>query len=83
MLPIHPAALPTWYLGIAAKETAPIVEAHLSLHDEEVDAASEEGLEECGAWLDWQGRRGCGVDGALLVLGLQNGGDDIRWANER
>ena len=76
---LHPATIPAWHLGLAAKETAPVVEALISVHDEQVD----DELASCGAWIDWAGQRGCGVDGAVRVLGLDQAKGDIAWDSKR
>lgn len=76
---VHPATIPAWHLGLAAKETAPIVQAFIGLHDQLVD----DELTSCGAWIDWAGQRACGVDGALSVLGLDQGTGEIAWDKHR
>jgi hypothetical protein len=67
--------LSTWHLGLSAKETAPLVEAIVTLHAQEVTGE----LNECGAWIEWNGIKDCGVEGAVKVLGLEKGKGDIAW----
>lgn len=67
--------LSTWHLGLAAKETAPLVEAIVSLHAQEVT----DELSQCGAWIEWNDKKACGIEGAVKVLGLVQGKGDIAW----
>lgn len=62
-----------WDLGLAARETAPRVEALLKVHDE-LDAT---GMDECGAWVQWKGRRGCGKSGLEDVLSASVGDEQV------
>jgi hypothetical protein len=62
-----------WDLGLAARETAPRVEALLKVHDE-LDAT---GMDECGAWVEWKGRRGCGKGGLEDVMSASVGDEQV------
>ncbi|CED83771.1 UDP-glucose:glycoprotein glucosyltransferase [Phaffia rhodozyma] len=72
---LHPSQIPAWDLGLAAGESAPAVEALLSVHQMLVDPE----MNDCGAWVEWNGKRGCGPDGAVEVLGLGKGKEGINW----
>lgn len=54
------------------------MEALIGLHDQEVEGDEELGGQ-CGAWIEWNGARGCGVEGAVKVLGLERAKGDIAW----
>lgn len=36
-------------------------------------------MDSCDAWVEWRGKRGCGVDGAVEVLGLDTNEGRINW----
>jgi hypothetical protein len=78
---IHPSQIPAWKLGLASHETSPLVEAILKRHDAELALPNGqwEDVSSCGAWVEWRGRRGCAVEGAIEVLGLGHTKGKIDW----
>lgn len=40
-------------------------------------AVTEE-VNECGAWVEWEGKKGCGAEGAVQVLGLGGNEEGIQ-----
>lgn len=61
---ISAEAVPFWDLGLAARETAPRVEAFLKLADQLTD----DRLRACGSWVEWHGERACGAEGLEMLL---------------
>jgi hypothetical protein len=67
---ISPEAVPLWDLGLAARETAPRVEAFLKLADQLAD----DRLRACESWVEWLGNRACGVGGLETLLSADGSG---------